>query len=400
MNIKKAVFLFTFALSLSFSSPLVSSAGEHHDHGGGHHEHGGEHEDEGKVVLSNEQKDLIGLKLYKAEQKEMPQTISAPGTIQYSTYRMTDISTPMDIIVIKRHISLGEEVEKGQELVTVSSVVLGEAQASYLRALAEYKLARSESRRLKGLSKQKIVSAKRLQKVEAQFSTARANLRQAKAHLEAFGLRKSDIEALKEEEKRLPFGQIILRSKERGTVVFDDFRVGQAIPAGQKLLQVVDETEVWVEAKLGEKDFAAVRAEQPARVFSRAYPDRVFNAKVLLLHHALDPVTRTAGVRLSVRNEEDLLKPGMFVNVEIIAGKGKKALLIPEEAVQRQGDEHIVFVEEEPGHYERREVITAEKSAGWINVTEGLNEGEYVVTKGAFTLLAELEKSGFAEHNH
>ena len=391
MTIRKNVFLFIFTFLLSLSYPFASYAGEEHG------EQGGEHEDAGSVSLTEQQRELIGLKLYQLKQRAIPKLITAPGTVQYSTYRMTDISTPMDVIVVKRHITLGEVVEKDQELVTVSSVVLGEAQANYLRSLAGYTLARSELLRLKGLSKQKIVSAKRLQKVEAQFSTARANLKQAKAHLEAFGLRKSDIEALKEKDKRLPFGQIILRAKGAGTVIFDDFRVGQAIPAGQNLLQIVDESVVWVEAKLGEKASTTIQAGQKASVLSKAYPKKRFQATVLLLHHSLDPITRTAGVRLQAKNEGDFLKPGMFVNVEISVGKGEKALLLPEQAVQRQGGEHIVFVEETPGKYERREVVIGENSSGWVKVLKGVHEGEKIVTDASFTLLSELEKSGFAE---
>ena len=372
-----------------------------HEHGKEHGEHGdGDHEEGGAVTLNEEQRKLVGVTLYEVRKKAIPKIILAPGVLQYNSYRTTDIATPMDVIVVKRHVELGEIVEKGKELVTVSSVVLGEAQADYLRLLSEYKLAISESKRLKSLSKQKIVSTKRIQKVASTLTTIRANLKQAKAHLEAFGLRSEDIEALKDEKKRLPFGQIVLRAKEAGTVVFDDFRVGQAIPAGEKLIQIVDESEIWVEAKLGEKDLPLIKIGQDARIHAKAYPKRSFQAKVLLLHHILDPVTRTVGVRLSAKNKDDALKPGMFVNVEIIVGTGEKTLMIPEEAVQRQGTEHIVFVEEEPGHYERREVETGKKAGGWIEIINGVKEDEHIVVNGAFTLLSELAKSGFEVHNH
>ncbi|MDQ6977339.1 MAG: efflux RND transporter periplasmic adaptor subunit, partial [Ghiorsea sp.] len=119
------------------------------------------------------------------------------------------------------------------------------------------------------------------------------------------------------------------------------------------------------------------------------------------VYHQLDTITRTVGVRLQVQNPHDVLHPGMFVTAEIESGRGDvEVLLLPEEAVQRQGSELIVFIEEEPGHFERREVEVGKTSLGLVPILKGIKEGENVVVKGAFVLASELAKSGFAVHNH
>jgi len=106
------------------------------------------------------------------------------------------------------------------------------------------------------------------------------------------------------------------------------------------------------------------------------------------------------GVRLEVENPEDALHPGMFVSAEIETGSGEESLLLPEAAIQRQGSELIVFVEEEPGYFERREIQIGKANMGFVPILKGLKEGESVVVKGAFVLASELAKSGFEAHNH
>jgi len=165
------------------------------------------------------------------------------------------------------------------------------------------------------------------------------------------------------------------------------------------LMQIVDESTVWVEVKLSQSQMGGITTGRSA-VVSTKDNTKHYKARVINVHHQLDKTTRTVGVRLEVQNPEDALHPGMFVSAEIEAGSGDESLLLPEGAIQRQGSELIVFVEEEPGHFERREVRTGKTSMGFVPIIEGVKEGESIVVKGAFVLASELAKSGFEAHNH
>jgi multidrug efflux pump subunit AcrA (membrane-fusion protein) len=90
----------------------------------------------------------------------------------------------------------------------------------------------------------------------------------------------------------------------------------------------------------------------------------------------------------------------MFVQADIDTGSGADGLLIPERAVQRQGSELVVFVEEETGHFERREVEVGKANMGMVELFKGVKAGEAVVVDGAFVLISELAKAGFEVHNH
>jgi len=271
-----------------------------------------------------------------------------------------------------------------------------QSQADFLRAEAAFRAAKLDLQRLEALGKEKIVSQSRFQQAQSSFLAAKANLAAAKASLSSYGMRNSDMDTLVNHET---YGKLVLRAPSAGTVTADDFRLGQHIAAGSRLMQIVDESTVWVEVKLPQSQVSGVRIGGAARVTGKNSP--AYPAKVIGIYHQLDQATRTAGVRLLVQNPDDALHPGMFVSAEIEIGQGEReVLLLPEQAVQRQGSERIVFVEEEPGHFERREVTVGKASMGMLPILQGVAEGERVVVKGAFVLASELAKSGFAVHNH
>jgi RND family efflux transporter MFP subunit len=324
------------------------------------------------------------------------QAINAPGTVAFNGYALADITTLVDGVVHKRYVRLGNQVKKGQKLATLNSTALAQAEASYLRAQAEHHRSQQEITRLQELAEQKIVSQARLQQAESTYQIMQANLAAAKATLFSYGLNKRDISGL---IKQKEYGLLTLRAPHAGTVVADEFRIGQHFAAGTQLMQVADEEHVWVEVKIPESALSDIKVGQLASVTPKGMQAH-YQGSVINIHHQLDPVTRTAGVRLSIQNNDDSLHPGMFVNAEIATSKGKKSLLITEQAIQRQGSELIVFVEEEPGHFERREVEINKSNMGLVTILKGVKEGEMVVVQGSFVLASELAKAGFEVHNH
>ncbi len=376
-------------------------AEDHHAHeqeSTPHEEHGGheEHEEGQPIILSPTQVKHAGIQTQIIKPQQSRQSIVAPGTVSANNYKLADVTTLVDAVVEKRYVRLGDKVKAGQRLVALSSSALAQAQADYLRAEGLYQTAKLDVERLEGLVKDKIVSQARFQQAQSNLQSAKAELAAARAALSAYGMRNKDIQKLPEAKN---YGQLILRAPASGTVIADDFRLGQHIAAGSRLLQIVDESTVWVEVKLAQHQAAGIHIGDKAMVMLKSSPG-AYAAKVINIDHRLDSVTRTVGVRLQAQNPEDRLHPGMFVTTEIETGHGKASLLIPEEAVQRQGSELIVFIEEEPGHFERREVEVGKASFGLVPVLRGIKSGESVVVKGAFTLASELAKSGFEVHNH
>lgn len=367
--------------------------GHKHEKSGAHEGHEGEG---GAIKLSPAQVKQAGIETDIIRLQSKSKVVSAPGNVAFNGYKLADVTTLVDSVIHARHVRLGDEVKKGQRLATLTSSELAKSQADYLRSEADHRKAKLDLERIEGLAKEKIVSQARLLQATSIHQSAHANLAAARATLASYGLSSSKIDMLMNEKRH---GRLIIYAPVSGTVVADDFRIGQHIAAGTRLLQIADESTVWVEVKLPQSQAGGIYAGRIAVVTSKDHKG-TYKAKVINIHHQLDKATRTVGVRLEVRNSGDALHPGMFVDAEIKAGNGEEALLMPKAAIQRQGSELIVFVEEEPGHFERREVRVGKSSMGVVPVLEGLKEGESVVIKGAFALASESAKSGFEVHNH
>lgn len=391
----KLIIIIPFILLIS--SPLIAEEDVHNHQMPTQAIDKHDNEEPSVIKLAPAQIKQVGLETEVIKLQPRLQVLRASGTVAFNAYKLADVTTLVAGAIQKRYVRLGDTVKEGQKLVTITSSELAQAEAGYLRAEAEHRKSKLDFDRLESLVKEKIVSQSRFQQVSSVHQAAHANLAAARAGLASYGLSKETIDSLIKSTK---YGQLTLQAPSPGTVLTDDFRIGQHIAAGTRLMQIVDESTVWIELKLSQAQIADIHVGQSAIVTTK-YNKTNYPAKVINVYHQLDTATRTVGVRLIVENQSDDLHPGMFVSAEIKAGHGnEKVLLVPAEAVQRQGSELIVFVEEEPGHFERREVEVGKTSMGMIPVLQGVQEGESVVIKGAFSLASELAKSGFAVHNH
>ena len=133
--------------------------------------------------------------------------------------------------------------------------------------------------------------------------------------------------------------------------------------------------------------------EKLAHVEVPAYPDRVFSGRVERIGGILDEATRTVKVRVVVRNPEGLLRAGMFARVRLLDGSAEQVVAIPAEAVLEDEGRSFVFVPTEPPYFVRRPVTTGRAWDEYVEITQGLADGDVVVTRGAFTLKSDVLRS-------
>lgn len=370
--------------------------GEEGDHEGGHaeereHEEGdghdheeesdGGHEEATTASINVKQKELAGIEVATLESKRVDYEIYAPGELLTNGYTSYHVSPRVASVVLRRHVELGEHVTKGQPLVTLFSETVAQAQADYRKAFPEWE-------RISGLGRS-VVGDQR-------FNTAKANIEAARATLLAYGLNDDDIGALKASGVG-SLGEYTLRAGVDGAVLTDEFEQGQRFEAGQPLVTLADEKELWVEAHLPANSDIVLKqgAEAEVRV-----ADRVAVAMVSQEAHTIDPVTRTRIVRLELDNPEDRFHPGMFADVYFLFKTTEPVLAVPESALMRGADgDWTVYVEEAEGEYEPVEVELG-RSIGGLREISGLTAGQRVVSRGAFFVASEIAKGGFDPHNH
>jgi Cu(I)/Ag(I) efflux system membrane fusion protein len=110
--------------------------------------------------------------------------------------------------------------------------------------------------------------------------------------------------------------------------------------------------------------------------------------KVSFIYPTLDAQTRTAKVRFELDNAGEQLKPGMYANVELKIPLGTR-LVIPKEAVLESGERQVIFIHHGGGTLEWRTAKLGIRTGDWIEVLDGLKEGEHVVTSANFLIDSE-----------
>jgi len=192
-------------------------------------------------------------------------------------------------------------VKRGQRLVTLSSVEMARAQGDLLVADREWQ-------RVRKLGSQ-VVSERRW--VEAQVARQLAI-----ARVRAYGMTEEQIQALlRQGDVSRATGDFDLTAPLDGTVIADDFVLGELAEPGRVMFEISDENTLWVQAQLNPDDAARVAIGAHARI--QVDEDHWIEGRVIQRHHRLQEATRTQILRIQVDNRDDRLHPGQFVQALI-----------------------------------------------------------------------------------
>ena len=344
--------------------------------------------------------------------------IVAPGTIAGAITATGKILVPEDRIavigpvnqgrIVRLYAGQGTRVRKGQKLAELESADIDQAEADYLKALADYenarrsstaevKLAQENYDRAKLLYEQRITAGKNLQAAEHDLEVAKAAaensvsgtkaaLTAARRKLLILGLNDATIDSL---TKRTDLAAVFsLNSPIDGIVVERNATVGASVGTDANLFKIIDLSRVWIDANVFEKDLQQVRLGQEVRLTVPAFPGTTFSGRVILVNSVVDPDTRTVKVRTEVANPDGRLKPDMFANVQIVTALNRTAISIPQSAVLNDEGKTIVFVADGNG-YKKRQVQAGIQSNDRVEIVDGLNAGDKVVVKGNYLLLQQ-----------
>ena len=330
-------------------------------------EEGGE---SGTVVkISVEKVQKLGVKTEKATLRQLHRSVRAVGRIEADERRVYTIAPKFEGWVDQLHVNAtGDVVKAGQTLFDVYSPELISAQREYLIAVQGVKAMQDAVPEAQG-SMQEL----------AQSSLLR---------LKSWDIGDDDLRKMR--ETGVVKRTIAYRSPVSGIVTEKAALKGMRFMSGEVMYKIVDLSTLWIIADVSEQESALIQTGQLAKVQLDAYPGREFSSRVSYVYPTLNQQTRTTQVRLELANPKGTLRPGMFAQIEL-AGLGSKGrvVAVPDSAVIYSGRREVVLVELSEGRFEAREVKLGAHSDDFVEVKEGIGEGEKVVTSANFLIDAE-----------
>ena len=186
-----------------------------------------------------------------------------------------------------------------------------------------------------------------------------------------------------------PRRTLTFRSPANGVVLEKKAVAGMRFMPGDALYQIADISAVWILADVFERDIGLVRVGQKVAVTIDAYPDKTFAGTVAYVYPTLKAETRTVPIRIELANPGGLLKPAMYANVDMAVGAHGAVATVPLSAVIDSGTRQVVLIQKGAGRFEPRAVKLGARSDDYVEVREGVSEGESVVVAANFLIDAE-----------
>lgn len=318
------------------------------------------------VKISLAQQQLIGIRVVEAARKSGTSRLTVPGRVVPDDTRTYRVTLGADGVVLSTsEASVGSIVKKGQVLATFGSPDFITAESNFIANWIRAPQGKYETASPKQWKDQTLLLAA--------------------SRLRALGMSDDQVRELVKTQNVTE--SIEVAAPVDGIVLARSISTGQRVDKGAEFYRIADLNHVWVLASLRESEAEGVR---PGAIVKLFLPNqqKTWSARVSDVVPQLDPATRAVQVRLELDNPRLILRPDMFVNVDLEVSL-PDALTIPNEALLESGTVTIVYVDHGNGTFEPRPVQTGRLAGGQVEILAGLAPGEKVVVSGTFLLDSE-----------
>jgi membrane fusion protein, copper/silver efflux system len=321
------------------------------------------------VSLSPSQRIMSNISTIEARRQTISHEIHAVGIVSFAEPLQATVAARFRGRIERLYVgSTGQKVNRGDPLFELYSPDLITAEQEYL-----------------------LVAADRPARDSSGESTARQLFESARDRLVLnYGLTSTQVKEIESAGQVLP--AILFYSPMSGTVIRKDVQEGQFVEQGSVLYSLADLSRVWVLLDVYEQDIRFIKVGSGVTLSVQAYPAETFPGRVIFIEPVVDNDTRTVRVRLEVPNPGGRLRPGMYVEGEIMARK-ENSLGVPRQAVLNTGKKSVVWVEVARNTFEPRRVTTGISGETFVEILSGLRGGERVAATGGFLLDSESELS-------
>ena len=326
----------------------------------------------GTVKVSLEKQQLIGVRVAPVERKPLAHSIRLLGRVAADETRIYRINATIDGWITKAGSQAsGTYVKKDETLATFYSSEFLSAGNALLYALASKDRVQTNAYQNAGR--------------QSQMDQFEINLKQYADSLRNLGMGERQLEEMKRTRKYMENIDVV--SPADGFVLARNVSDGQRFDKGTELFRVADLSRVWILADVFEKKARLLPARLQARV-SLPEQNKTFTATLTATLPQFDGISRTLKLRFEAENPEYVLKPDMFVDVELPVTL-PESLVVPAEAVLDAGLRKTVYVDRGNGLFEPRAVQTGAQLGSQVQILNGLTAGEQIVISGNFLLDSE-----------
>lgn len=322
------------------------------------------------VTIPPERLQTIGVKFEEVARRPLEKVIRTVGRVEIDERRLARVNLKFAGWIDELFVSaIGDHVKKGQSLFTIYSPDIVATQEEYLLALQSIKeLGQSEFPEVSRGAKDLLEATRR--------------------RFQLWDITPDHIRDLEQTGKVLR--TLPMHSPITGTVIRMEARRGTYVSPGTELYMIADLAHIWILGDIYEYELPFITIGQGATVTLSYDTSTKLHGQVGFIYPTLDPKTRTAKVRFELENPGEKLKPEMYANVALKIPLETR-LAVPRDAVIESGERQLIFIHHGGGKLEWRSVKLGVSAGDWVEVVEGLKEGDHIITSANFLIDSESQ---------
>ncbi len=318
------------------------------------------------------------------------ETLRVPASVSVDETRMARIGSNVTGRITDLKAIVGQNVSRSDVLATVNSTELSSAQLAFLKAFSAKLLAERAAQRAQQLFEADVIGAAELQRRETELSQAEAESSASQDQLQVLGMSKKNIQKL--EQSRTVNSNSFVVASLAGTVIERKVTTGQVVQPADAIYTIADLSRLWVQAEIPEKQSDLVKVGDTVNVVIPALGNRSIEGRLAYVSSTVNPETRTVTARTEVDNKDRSIRPAMLA-VMLIQDRATQRVVVPADAVVRDGNKDFIFVKKGANRYQLMPVTLGPESDGQRPVVEGLENDADIVVDGAFHLNNERKQN-------
>jgi RND family efflux transporter MFP subunit len=332
---------------------------------------------------------VVSVKLHKVDRGRITSFLEVTGTTL--PIEEARVGAKVEGTITEIFVDEGDAVKKGQVLIRLdpkdflldidrTTAALRTSQAELETAKHDLEQKSKDWKRISALYERRVIAKHRYDSMMASYSIAQSKVREYEAMVKQ---RQAELglaeKKYKDSEVRAPLSGVVTKK------FLHEGEVSSLWAYNWETLELMDISKIKVECDVSEKWKNRLKKGLEAEVLADAYPEEKFKGKITTINPMVDPIKRTFKIKIVIPNPEKQLTAGMFARIKIVMESKGQVLLIPTKDILERTDGNFIFVVED-GIAHQRKISLGIKEEFWVEVTQGLKEGEFVVIEGSHRL--------------